>query len=99
MLTLTIELLNPKAKTILDSLEYAGLIAIGELGYSSLQRGYPCSDDFWQQKTIDELAKEQRISPISDLDCLFGCGKDLWETEREWNGYLESIQAGRKEQI
>jgi len=99
MPTLTVELLNPKAKTILDSLEYAGLIAIGESGYSSLQRGTPGSDDFWQQKTVDELAKEQSIGPVSDSGCLFGCGKDLWETEREWNGYLESIQAGRKEQI
>ena len=91
MPTLTIELLNSSAKSILNGLEDAGLIMIGE----SIRTGN--ADDFWHQKSVDELAEEQGVAPINDLDRLFGCGKDLWETEREWNDYMESMSAGRKE--
>jgi len=55
------------------------------------------ANPFWHQKPVDELADEQDVGPVNDLDRLFGCGKDLWETESEWNDYMESIQAGRRE--
>jgi len=99
MQTLTIELLNPTARTILDGLENAGLIVIdkppkpGSLKESNLSG----EEGFWHQKSVDELAKEQGVGPVNDLGHLFGCGKDLWETEKEWNEYMESVQTGRKE--
>jgi len=99
MPTLTVELLYPEAKTILDSLENVGFITIGQLPKPlnfSEQQGFG-TENFWHQKSVDELAQEQNVSPINDLDRLFGCGKDLWETEKEWSDYLESIQSGRKE--
>ena len=110
MTTLTIEILNPKARSILDGLEDAGLIAIAESAKPAKTRSLmelqglgaeiwrdENVDEFLKQKSVDELAEEQRVSPIDDPDRLFGCGKDLWETEEEWNVYLESIRAGRNE--
>jgi len=54
-------------------------------------------EDFWHHKTVEELAAEQGVGLVNDLDQLFGCGKDLWETEEEWDNFMESVQAGRKE--
>ena len=99
MPTLTIELLNPEARTILTGLEDAGFIAIGQVP-GTLRFSMPQNfnaEDFRHQKTVDELAQEQCVNPIHDLDRLFGYGKDLWETENEWNEYMESIQTGRNE--
>jgi len=55
------------------------------------------ANPFWHQKSVDELADEQGVGPVNDLGRLFGCGKDLWETTSEWNEYMGSIQAGRRE--
>jgi len=99
MPTLTVELLNPTARTILDGLEDAGLIAVcpmPERQHVAALRG-DHADDFWHQKSVDELAEEQGARPINNLDSLFGYCKDLWETEREWDDYMESVQAGRRE--
>jgi len=101
MPTLTIELLNPQAKTILSGLEDAGLIAINQMPVlpSKIALRSDNTDDFWHQKSVDELAEEQGVAPIKDLDRLFGCGKDLWETDKEWNDYMEQIQATRREAV
>ena len=99
MSTLTIELLNPKAKTILDGLADAGLVVVKQvpksLRFAALHD--VSADDFWHQKSVDELAEEQGVGPINDLDRLFGCANDVWETEEEWNDYMATIQAGRRE--
>ena len=99
MSTLTVELLNPKAKAILDVLADTGLVVVKHVPKSrrftalhDVQAG-----DFWHQKSVDELAEEQGVGAIDDLDKLFGCAKDVWETEEEWNDYMATIQAGRRE--
>ena len=101
MTTLTVELLNPTARTILGGLEDAGLIAVCPMPETQrfVEVRRDNGDDFWHQKSVDELAEEQGVCPINNLDNLFGCGKDLWETEREWNDYMESIQSGRRERM
>ena len=101
MATLTIELLNPEAKTILDGLADTGLIAINQMPVlpSRTVLRNNNENDFWHQKSVDELAEEQGVVPIENLDRLFGCGKDLWETEKEWNDYMESIQTIRREAV
>ena len=101
MQTLTIELLNPKARTILEGLESAGLIVIGTSpkSRSFMEWKNFSEENFWYQKSVEELAGEQCVDPVNDLERLFGCGKDLWETEEEWNDYMESVQMGRKEKV
>ena len=94
MPTLTIELLNPKARAILDGLEDAGLIVIGKLPQLMNSQSF-VENEFWHQKSVDELAEEQGVGPINDLDRLFGCGKDLWETKEEWDDYMEVIRTRR----
>jgi hypothetical protein len=81
-----LEIPNKNADALLDVLQHISYV-----------KTKPFTDVFWHQKTVDELAEEQGVSPIYDLDGLFGCGKDLWETEEEWNDFQRSIQAGRKE--
>ena len=95
MATLTIELLNPRAKTILDGLADTGLIMLKTQREAALNGVN--ADDFWHQKSVDELAEEQGVCPINDLNKLFGCAKDVWETEEEWDDYMAAIQAGRRE--
>ena len=95
MATLTIELLNPRARTILDGLADTGLIMLKSQRVASLHDVN--AESFWHQKSVDELAEEQGVCPINDLDKLFGCAKDVWETEEEWDDYMAAIQAGRRE--
>jgi hypothetical protein len=101
MQTLTVELLNPQAKTILSGLEDAGLIAINQMPVLPSRTALRSdnADDFWHQKSVDELAEEQGVAPIDNLERLFGCGKDLWETDKEWSDYMEQIQATRREAV
>ena len=37
------------------------------------------AEEFWERKSLEQLAKEQEISPIADLDDIWGKGADLWE--------------------
>ena len=66
MPTLTVELVNPKARTILDGLENAGLIVIGE---SSKQRKtYNIMElqglgaELWKDESADEYLRKERES-------------------------------------
>ena len=66
MPTLTVELVNPKARTILDGLENAGLIVIGE---SSKQRKtYNIMElqglgaELWKDESADEYLQKERES-------------------------------------
>ena len=95
MSTLTIELLNPRVRTVLDGLADTGLIMLKSQRMVSLHNVN--AECVWHQKSVDELAEEQGVCPITDLDKLFGCAKDAWETEKEWDDYMATIQAGRRE--
>ena len=66
---------------------------------SGIIKDEECPENFWHHKSVDELATEQGLGPVHDLDQLFGCATDLWETEEEWNNYMDSIQMGRKETV
>ncbi len=47
--------------------------------------------DFWESKTLEELAAEQGVSPIERLEEVFGRGADLWRDEAEWEAFLSAL--------
>jgi len=60
----------------------------------------PVIDDveFWQEKTAEELAAEQGVKPIQRLEEIWGAGADLWDSEEEFETFLQSIRRPRTEQ-
>ena len=66
MPTLTIELLNPKVRTILDGLEDAGLIAVGELSEKrethSIMELKGLGAELWKDESADEYLRKERES-------------------------------------
>ncbi len=66
MSTLTIEILNPKARSILDGLEDVGLIAIDEsskrLKTHSLMELKGLGAEIWKDENVDEYLRKERES-------------------------------------
>ena len=66
MSTLTIELLSPKARTILDGLEDAGLIAVGEAPKQrkthSIMELKGLGAELWKDESADEYLRKERES-------------------------------------
>jgi len=66
MPTLTIELLNPKAKTILDGLEDAGLIVIDtppkHRQTHSIMELQGLGAELWKDESADEYLRKERES-------------------------------------
>ncbi|MCL2305050.1 MAG: hypothetical protein FWC43_06865 [Planctomycetaceae bacterium] len=61
MQTLTIELLNPKARNILDSLKEAGFIAIGEpLKPRRIMELKGLGAEIWKDENADEYLRKER---------------------------------------
>lgn len=52
---------------------------------------------FWRRKTIEELAAEQGVLLPQDLDAMIGAGKDLWDSDEEFEAWLEDIYRRRRE--
>jgi len=49
--------------------------------------------DFWSPKTVEQLAAEQGVAPIADPAQVFGHGRDLWESDEEFEAFVAGIQA------
>ena len=66
MSTVTVELLTPKARTILDGLEDAGLIAIGEptkrRQTHSIMELKGLGAEIWKDESADEYLRKERES-------------------------------------
>jgi hypothetical protein len=53
--------------------------------------------DFWQHKTAEEIAKEQGKGPVTDLDKIIGQGKDLWDSDEEFERFVADIYERRRQ--
>ena len=53
------------------------------------------SGDFWQEKTLAELAAEQGIRPVNHFEEVFGQGAGLWANDEELEAFLANIRAAR----
>ena len=52
---------------------------------------------FWQHKTIEEIAKEQGKGLVTDLDKVIGQGKDLWDSDEEFERFVAGIYERRRQ--
>jgi hypothetical protein len=54
-------------------------------------------DDFWQEKSLDELAHEQGLEEQRPVDELIGHARDLWESDEEFDQFIAQIHERRYE--
>jgi hypothetical protein len=54
------------------------------------------SADFWKSKTLEELAAEQGIHPVENLDEVLGQGADLWRDDAELETFLAALRELRQ---
>ncbi|MBE3584254.1 MAG: hypothetical protein IMX01_09100 [Limnochordaceae bacterium] len=53
--------------------------------------------EFWEEKSLDELAEKQGIGPVYSFNALFGRGRDLWESDAEVASFVREIYQWRAE--
>jgi uncharacterized protein (DUF2384 family) len=49
-----------------------------------------------RRKTVEELAIEQGAPLIADFDAMFGEGKDLWDSDEDFEEWMKGLQERRK---
>lgn len=54
-------------------------------------------NDFWHEKTIEELAREQHLEQQLPVEQLIGQGRELWSSDEELNKFLDAIHERRHE--
>ena len=52
--------------------------------------------DFGKAKTLQELAAEQGVRPIQDVERFLGQGDDIWASDAEFAQFLEWLQRSRQ---
>ncbi len=56
-------------------------------------------DDSWQTKTLEQLAAEQHIKPVTDWDSIFGMARDLWKSDEEFEQFLRDVRRPFAERV
>lgn len=46
------------------------------------------AQEFWTEKSLDQLALEQKVQIISDWREVFGSARDLWDTDESFESFL-----------
>jgi hypothetical protein len=49
-----------------------------------------------RRKTVEELAIEQGAPLIADFDAMLGEGKDLWDSDEDFEKWLKNLQESRR---
>ena len=52
--------------------------------------------DFWESRSIDELAEEQGIDAPQQFDGMIGAGADLWDDEEDFQRFVNGIHGHRR---
>jgi hypothetical protein len=59
------------------------------------QRESPSHDDFWQNRTLDEVAAEQGVKPVTDLDETLGG----WPEDELDDGFDHAVASWRDAEL
>lgn len=54
------------------------------------------ADSFWQEKSVEELAAEQGVPLVPDLDAMMGELADCWDSEEEFDAFVRGIMERRR---
>jgi hypothetical protein len=57
----------------------------------------PSKDNFWKPKAIQELAQQQGIEGPQSLEKITGVASELWESDEDFENFLQSIDRHRRE--
>lgn len=52
------------------------------------------AEDFWQEKSLEQLAIEQGVSPIRRFEDIWGKGSDLWTDAEDFEAFLAATKGG-----
>jgi hypothetical protein len=55
------------------------------------------AEDFWQPKSLEDLAAQQGVTPVASLEAVLGRAADLWKDEAEFDRFLQGIYERRRE--
>lgn len=55
----------------------------------------PSVNDFWHKPTPEALAAEQGVRLPPDLNAVIGQGRDLWDSDEDFDAFLEGIYQRR----
>lgn len=50
------------------------------------------AEAFWQERSLDELAAEQNVRPISRLEDVWGKGSELWTDDDDFESFLDATK-------
>ena len=53
--------------------------------------------EFWQPKSVEQLAAEQGIHAPQSIDVLIGAAADLWDSNEDFEQFLSEIERRRHE--
>jgi len=65
---------------------------IEALGSADEPDGSFTAEDFWRERSLDELVAEQGVGPIARLEDVLGKGADLWESDEDFAAFLSAIE-------
>ncbi len=57
----------------------------------------PSDDDFWHERSVEELASLQGVAAPKTLDDVLGKGNDLWEDGADFESFVHGIYERRRE--
>ncbi len=66
----------------------------GEEGFEEIT-----AEDFWQEKSIDQLAEEQGVRPVERLEDILGRHADLWGSDEEFEAFVSGIYERRRREV
>ncbi len=55
-------------------------------------------EDFWEEKSLERLAAEQGVEPVSRFEDVFGTGAGLWESDEDFDAFLSAIKSSPAEE-
>ena len=67
-----------------------------ELEVMATEDNPPGSDDFWRERTVEELAALQGVAVPDTLDEIFGKGTDLWDDGNAFDNFVYAIYERRQ---
>jgi hypothetical protein len=59
----------------------------------------PASEDFWRERSIEELIVQQGVAPVRQLEEILGEGATLWDDDEQCDEFLRNVHDRRRDGI